>query len=85
MFELVTQSVTYFCETQFSLFSQFTKIYSLEILFKHMMIIRKIGIVNVQLEKDNFANRKYYYLKLSTCKLLILNFQLVKTNWKLVK
>ena len=49
------------------------------------MIIRKIGIVNVQLEKDNFANRKYCYLKLSTCKLLILNFKLVKTNWKLVK
>ena len=85
MFELVTQNVTYFCETRFSLFSHFTKIYSLEILFKHVMIIRKIGIVNVQLEKDNIANRKYYYLKLSTCKLLILNFQLVKTNWKLVK
>ena len=60
-----------------SLFLQFTKIYSLEIWFNHVMVIRKIGI-NVQLVKDNLATRKYYHLKLSTCKFMIINFQLVK-------
>ena len=48
--------------------TQFTKIYSFEICFNRVMVIRKIGIVNVQLVKDNFATRKHYHLKLSTRK-----------------
>ena len=39
------------------------------------MVIRKIGIVNVQLVKDNFA----------LVNIIILNFQLVKSNWQFVK
>ena len=42
------------------------------------MVIRKIGIVNVQLVKGNFATRKHYHLKLSTCKFI--NFHLIKTQ-----
>ena len=42
------------------------KIYSLEIWFNHVMVIRKISIINVQLVKDNFATRKRYHLKIST-------------------
>ena len=42
------------------------------------MVIRKSGIVNVQLVKDNFATFKHYHPKLSTCKFITLNFQLVK-------
>ena len=44
------------------------------------MVIRKIGIA-----KDNFATRKHYHPKPSTRKFIILNFQLVKSNWELVK
>ena len=68
-----------------SLFTEFTKIYSLEFWFKHMMVIRKIDILIVQLVKGNFAARKYYHLRLSTRKFIILNFQLGKSNWKLVR
>ena len=46
------------------------------------MVIRKIGILNVQLVKDNFATRKHYHLTISTRKFIILNFQLVKSNWQ---
>ena len=56
------------------------------------MIIRKIGILNVQLVKGNFATHKHYHLKLSTRKkqltagkIEFLIFQLVKHNWQLVK
>ena len=49
------------------------------------MAIRKICIVNVQLVKGNFAASKHYHLKLSTRKFIILNFELVKSSWKLVK
>ena len=37
------------------------------------MVFRKIGIVNVQLVKDNFATRKHYHLKLSTSKKQLAN------------
>ena len=53
------------------------------------MVIRRIGNLNVQLVKDNFATRKYYHLKfltrqkqLATCKI---NFQLEKHNLQLVQ
>ena len=56
------------------------------------MISRKIGILNIQLVKGNFATRKHYHLKLSTRKkqltagkMTFLIFQLVKHNWQLVK
>ena len=55
---------------------QFTKIYSLKIWFKHLMVIRKIGIVNFHLVKGNFPIRKRYHFKLSTSQFVILNFQL---------
>ena len=66
-------------------FSQFTKIYSLEIGFNHVIVIRKIDIVNVHLVKGNFPSRKHYHLKFSVRKFIILNFQLVKSNWQLLK
>ena len=51
------------------------------------MVIRKIGIVNVQLVKGNFATRKQYHLKLSTRrkqlatrKLKLLKFSIHKTQ-----
>ena len=44
--------------------SQQEKIYSFEIWFKHVMVIRKTGILNGQLAKGNFAIRKHYHLKL---------------------
>ena len=47
--------------------------------------IHKIDIANVQLLKGNLATRKHYHLKFSTRKLIILNFQLVKSNWQLLK
>ena len=53
---------------QISFFTQFTKIYSFEICFIRVMVFRKIGIVNVQLVKDNFATRKHYHPKLLTSK-----------------
>ena len=52
--------------------------------FNHVMVIRKIAIVNVQLVKSNFATHKHYHLKLSTRKFIILNFQLIKSNLQLV-
>ena len=54
------------------LFTQFKKIYSFEIGFKHGMVICKIGILNVQLVKGNFAIRKHYDFS-------IINFLLVET------
>ena len=50
------------------------------------MVIRKIRILNshLKLVKGNFATLKYYYLKLLTRK-FILNFELVKSKWQLVK
>ena len=48
-----------------------------------MMVIRKIGIVIVQVVKENFATRKLHHLKLSTRKFINLNFQLVKSNLQL--
>ena len=67
-----------------SLFTQFTKIYSLEIWLDHVMVFRKIGTVNVQLVQDNFATWKYYDLKLSARKFITLNFQLVKSKWQFI-
>ena len=49
-----------------------------------MMVIRKIGIVIVQVVKGNFATRKFHRLKLSTRTFITLNFQLVKSNLQLV-
>ena len=59
------------------------------------MVIRKIGIINVQLAKDNFATRKHYHLKISTRnffhfklsarKIISLNLQFVKSNPQLAK
>ena len=49
------------------------------------MAIRKICIVNVQVVKCNFAASKHYHLKLLTRKVIILNFELVKSSWKLIK
>ena len=56
------------------------------------MVIRKIGIVNVQLVKGNFATHKNYHVKLSTRKnqlatrkIKFLNFQLIKHNLQLIK
>ena len=56
------------------------------------MVIPKIGILNFKLVKGNFATRKHYHLKLSTCKkqlatrkISFLNFQLIKHNLQLVK
>ena len=54
------------------LFTQFKKICSLEIGFKHVMVICKIGILNDQLVKGNFAIRKHYHFS-------IINFLLVET------
>ena len=58
------------------------------------MIICKIGIINVQLVKGNFATCKHYglkisacnlfHLKLSTSKINLLNFQLIKHDLQLV-
>ena len=42
------------------------------------MVIRKTGIINVQLVKGIFATRKHYHLKLSTPKFINLSFQLCK-------
>ena len=60
---------------------------SLKFDLKHVMVIRKIGIVNVQLVKGNFATRKQYHLKLSTRrkqlaprKLKLLKFSIHKTQ-----
>ena len=36
------------------------------------MVIFRIGNLNLQLVKDNFATRKYYHLKLSARKCIIL-------------
>ena len=44
------------------------------------MVIRKIGIINVQLVKGIFATRKHYHLKLSTPKFINLNFELAKSS-----
>ena len=56
------------------------------------MVIRKVGIVNVELIKGNFATSKHYHLKLSTHKkqlatrkIKILNSQLIKQNLQIVK
>lgn len=68
-----------------SLFSQFTNIFVIEIWFKDVMIVRKIGIANVQLVKGNFATHKLYHLKHSTRRFIIFNFQLVKSSWQLLK
>ena len=73
------------CILNNSLFTQLTKIYCLEILQEHVIVIRQICILNVQHVKDNFETRKHYNLKLSTRKLIILNFQLLKSDWQLVK
>ena len=50
-----------------------------------MMIIRKIDILIVQLVKVNFAIRKDCRLDLLTRRFMILNFQLVRSNWQVVK
>ena len=56
----------------------FTKIYSLELLFNHVMVIRKIDIVNVYLVKGNFATGKHYHInrkrQLATRKINFLKF-----------
>ena len=61
-----------------SLFKMFTKIYSLELLFNHVMVIRKIDIVNVYLVKGNFATGKHYHInrkrQLATRKINFLKF-----------
>ena len=62
-------------------FSQFPKIYTFEIWLNHVMVIRKISIVNIQPVKGNFSTRKHFHVKLSTRKFMILIFQLVKSNW----
>ena len=49
------------------------------------MVIRKIGILNVQLVKSNSATCKHYRLKLSNRKFIILNFHFAKRNWQLLK
>ena len=46
------------------------------------MVIRKIGILNVQIVKPNFATRKHHHPELSTRKFIIFNFQLLKSNWQ---
>ena len=38
---------------QNTLFTQFTKVYTLEIWLNHVMVIRKIDIANVQLVKGS--------------------------------
>ena len=58
-----------------SLFRQFTKIYSFEILLKHEIVIPQICVLNFQHVKGNFGTHKHYHLKLSIHKFLILNFQ----------
>ena len=49
-----------------SLFKKFTKSYSLELLFNHVMVTRKIDIVNIYLVKGNFATGKHYHINFST-------------------
>ena len=63
-----------------SLFKMFTKIYSLELLFNHVMVIRKIDIVNVYLVKGNFATGKHYHInrkrQLATRKINFLTYKM---------